>query len=337
MNAVEPSQLPQRFVPAFRQAEAATGMPFDYLVETPRSESSFDASADATTSSARGLFQFIEQTWLSVLSDNGEAMGLGDLSGEIRQRGDGRFVVPDAEAREAILALRDDPEVAAVMAGFLAQDNRGALEARLQRSVSEGELYIAHVMGPAGAAHLIETAEIDPDRRAAIEFPRAAEANPGLFYTRSGQARSVSELVERLSSGFGTTALAALAAPAGATPAASDLLAARGLYQPAASSEGFAMPMGYDSLYSGGAQRVESLFSELTDGAGTINLADVPVPSDATGAAAPAANPAAPDAAVPGTAATAPERAAEALFRQQGLGADLFAYARASALYFGEG
>ena len=50
---------------AIRQAAQATGTSFQYLLATAQVESGLNPQAGASTSSARGLFQFIEQTWLA--------------------------------------------------------------------------------------------------------------------------------------------------------------------------------------------------------------------------------------------------------------------------------
>ena len=52
-----------------------------------------------------------------------------------------------------ILALRNDPEIAARMAGELTRENADALQARLGRAPNAGELYAAHVMGAGGAGN----------------------------------------------------------------------------------------------------------------------------------------------------------------------------------------
>jgi hypothetical protein len=54
---------------AIRHASKVTGTNFQYLVATAQVESGFNPGAAAATSSARGLFQFIEQTWLATLKE----------------------------------------------------------------------------------------------------------------------------------------------------------------------------------------------------------------------------------------------------------------------------
>src|SRR3546814_9370713 len=61
---------------AVQSASARTGIDFDYLVDVARVESRFNPTAQAPTSSARGLYQFTRQTWLATLDRHGASHGL---------------------------------------------------------------------------------------------------------------------------------------------------------------------------------------------------------------------------------------------------------------------
>lgn len=182
---------------ALREASARVGEDFDYLLETASRESSLNPKAKAATSSATGLFQFTEQTWLGVVKKYGAGHGLGAAAADIKNK-DGRYEVPVAAERKAILALRTDPKAASLMAGEFTAENRRRLETDLERPVSEGELYAAHVMGAGGAAKLIAAAENNPAQRADKLFPEAAQANHGIFFEANGRARSVAQVVDFL-------------------------------------------------------------------------------------------------------------------------------------------
>src|SRR5919112_5344310 len=93
-------------VDAIRQGAEKTGVRFDYLLATAQKESALDPSAKARTSSASGLFQFIEQTWLGLVKSDGAKLGLGQYVSAIITRSDGTHVVNDPTARQAILNLR---------------------------------------------------------------------------------------------------------------------------------------------------------------------------------------------------------------------------------------
>ncbi|MFK7792190.1 MAG: hypothetical protein AB8B88_05905 [Devosiaceae bacterium] len=193
-----------RIEDAFTSASQATGLPFDYFMTTAMRESSLDVNAAATTSSARGPFQFIEQTWLGMMHEHGSSLGLSQEASSIERRSDGRFQVDDPAAREAVLAMRHDPQLSAVMSGLYLMENASDLQNALGRDVTVGEGYVAHVFGASGASRLISLAEQQPNRVAADVFPTAAAANRGLFYDRSGAPVSVSDLYDRLVGGFPT-------------------------------------------------------------------------------------------------------------------------------------
>jgi Transglycosylase SLT domain len=180
---------------AIRQASQATGTSFNYLLATAQVESGLNPQAGAATSSARGLFQFIETTWLATMKQAGSALGFGRYADAITTDGAGNYVVRDPTMRSEILKLRSDPTANAVMAGAFTQANASALSERLGRSPSEGELYIAHFLGAGGAARLIELAAANPNAKAADFFPNAAQANASIFYDRTtGAARSLAQV-----------------------------------------------------------------------------------------------------------------------------------------------
>ena len=54
-------------------------MDFSYLMAQASRESSFDPTAKASTSSASGLYQFVEQTWLGEFQQHGGDYGYGRL------------------------------------------------------------------------------------------------------------------------------------------------------------------------------------------------------------------------------------------------------------------
>ncbi|MBV6657012.1 MAG: lytic transglycosylase domain-containing protein [Devosiaceae bacterium] len=199
MSASSPND---RIESAFASASEATGLPFDYFMTTAMRESSLDTQAAAPTSSARGLFQFIEQTWLGMVHSYGDALGLDEEAAQIERRADGRYSVSDPDAREDVLDLRYDPDLSAMMSGLYLQENATALERALGREVTVGEGYVAHVFGPGNGARLIGLAEGQPNTVAAEIFPTQADANRGLFYTRGGDPVSVRDLYDRLVSGY---------------------------------------------------------------------------------------------------------------------------------------
>jgi hypothetical protein len=180
---------------AIRQASQATGTSFNYLLATAQIESGFNALAGAAASSAKGLFQFIQQTWLATMKQAGPALGYGHYAAAITKDASGHYEVNDPALRNQILKLRNDPTANAVMAGAFTKINAAILSERLGRAPTEGELYIAHFLGAGGAAQLINLAATNPNAKAADFFSNAARANSSIFYDRgTGAARSVAEV-----------------------------------------------------------------------------------------------------------------------------------------------
>jgi hypothetical protein len=179
---------------AIRRAAQATGANFEYLLSTAKVESNLNPNIKAATSSATGLFQFIEQTWLATLKAAGPALGYGEYAKSIVRTPGGGYTVPDESMRSAVLNLRRDPAANAAMAGVFAQQNTAELRERLGRTPTSGELYIAHFLGPAGAGKLISRAEASPGTSAADLFPSAAAANRSIFYDRQGRTRSAADV-----------------------------------------------------------------------------------------------------------------------------------------------
>lgn len=176
---------------ALKDASEATGAGFDVLYNIAKRESSFDPGAKAKTSSAAGLFQFIEQTWLGVVKDYGARHGLGDEAAAITRSADGKFAIGDPARRKEILDLRFDAGKAAALAGELAQANASALQQKLGRAVDRAEVYAAHFLGVAGAAKLLKAPS---SALAADLLPAAAKANKPVFYD-GGEKKTVGDVV----------------------------------------------------------------------------------------------------------------------------------------------
>jgi hypothetical protein len=217
---IDPSRA--RIAGAIKQAASTTGTSFEYLLATAKMESNFNPTASASTSSARGLFQFIDQTWLGTVKEAGAQLGYSNYADAISKSSSGSYSVRDPTARSAILKLRDDPAASSAMAGVLTQSNSFKLTGKIGRRPTNGELYMAHFMGIGGAAKLIANAEDNPRASGARLFPNAAAANRSIFYER-GRARTVSEvysvLTSRYASAANSPATRTAMASVGVTPA----------------------------------------------------------------------------------------------------------------------
>jgi len=184
-----------RVVTGIREAASATGVSFDYLLSQAARESGLDPQACNSRSSAAGLFQFTSQTWMDMVRRHGAKHGLDAEAAAIVRGPNGRLDVADKTMKAAILDLRKDPELSAMMAAEYARDNSKVLERKLGRPVTASDLHLAHLLGAGGAVRVIEGMASNPDNSAHSLLPEAARANPELFRDPgSREARSITSL-----------------------------------------------------------------------------------------------------------------------------------------------
>ncbi|MBI3506236.1 MAG: transglycosylase SLT domain-containing protein [Proteobacteria bacterium] len=192
-----PRGASREVVDAIRDASQRSGVDFKYMLAKAQTESSFDPRAKARTSSASGLYQFIESTWLKTVREHGAKYGLADAAAQIEEDFGGTPRVRDPVARRNILDMRFDPRTASAMAAEFAKTNHAQLESALGSGVNSTDLYLAHFMGAGGATRFLASYRTDPQRIAATQFPEAAAANRGVFYDpNSGRARTLGQVYD---------------------------------------------------------------------------------------------------------------------------------------------
>lgn len=181
-------KAPQGVKQAIETASRKTGVDFAYLLQQANAESSFNPSARAKTSSASGLFQFIESTWMNMVEKHGHKYGID----------------AESSSREDILELRNDPKTASVMAAEFASENERFLRAHYDGDIGPTELYFAHFLGAGGAAGFLNARAENPMQKAADIMPRAAAANRNVFYEpATGRARTMEEVYAFFDKKFG--------------------------------------------------------------------------------------------------------------------------------------
>jgi hypothetical protein len=183
-------------VSALKQAAATTGSDFHYLLGTAMRESSLKPLAQSATSSATGLFQFVDQTWLGLIKTHGAKYGLSTMADAISVDGTGHYRVASDDDRKAILELRKNPQISALMAGEYTKSSAQSMQETLGRAVCGGELYAAHFLGPDAACKLIRANERAPETSAASLMPAAAAANKTVFFHADGSAKSVRDVYD---------------------------------------------------------------------------------------------------------------------------------------------
>jgi len=145
-----------------------------------------DPATGQPTSSARGVAQFTNETWLGMMRDGVTATRFGiDVTGM---------------SEEQMLEMRGDPRISIMFAAALAEQRRDQVEETIGRSISEAELYMTHALGAAGAITLFNA---DPSAIAAEVMPSAASANRPIFYDDDGTPRTVREVYNEYAVGFG--------------------------------------------------------------------------------------------------------------------------------------
>ena len=194
---VTPIKVPQGLALVLNSAGDKSDVDFNYLVATAQRESSMNPAAKASSSSAVGLFQFLDSTWLQVMKQEGPRLGYQAYADAITVDQNDDYVIKDKSLRADVLKLRENPQVAADMAAAFTRSNGEYLQQKFGRMPSPGELYIAHFLGPQGAEKMFRAGLDDPDQVAAKLFPRQAKANPQIFYDH-GHARTIREVYKAL-------------------------------------------------------------------------------------------------------------------------------------------
>jgi predicted RNA-binding Zn-ribbon protein involved in translation (DUF1610 family) len=191
-----PIRIRRHLVDLIVRAGRVVGADPTLLMAVADKESSFSTTAQAKTSSATGLYQFIEQTWLGVIYEFGRKHGLHAEAGLISRNGK-QFVIADADERQRVLDLRREPYLSALLAAEMLKRDTLRLEKAMGRHLTGGEIYLIHFLGPDAAQTFIETMEETPAASAAALLPRPAQANRPIFYAEAGgetKTLSVSEV-----------------------------------------------------------------------------------------------------------------------------------------------
>jgi hypothetical protein len=184
----------ERVVSAARTAGADPAL----MMSIAEKESNFAPSAKASTSSASGLFQFIDTTWLRALRNFGGRYGYEDEAKAIVGEEDHPAIAP--KKRAEALSLRNDPYLAAAMAAEMLKHDGAKIADLLGRPLTAGETYLLHFLGPDDATRFMTKLDAEPQASAARLLPRPARANKPIFFERVSRGRmkerSLSEVHE---------------------------------------------------------------------------------------------------------------------------------------------
>jgi hypothetical protein len=203
--AVNPQQamvgghaLPPEVLQSIRSASATTGVDFKFLLAQASLESGFQSEARARRSSAAGLFQFTNQTWLEMMRDHGQKYGRGALASQITTQPNGKLGVADKATEKQILDLRKNVELSAHMAAELTKTNAAHLEKSLGRKPSAADLHLSLLLGATGAVRFLKARQSDAAVSAAALMPAAARQNPTIFYDSGHTPKTVAAVYQRI-------------------------------------------------------------------------------------------------------------------------------------------
>lgn len=185
--------LPPRVNNAINHSARMFGVSPAYLASTAQREYGMHLKGDNIdygkgnaegASSALGIMQFLDDTWLGVVRNNAflQATGL-NIAGMSEQE---------------LLDLRKDPDIAIMGGAFFTAQNARAARSVLGRPPNDAELYIMHFMGQGGGTRLFRLMQSNPDMSAAHLFPEQAKANPTIFHKKDGSDRTVREVYSTL-------------------------------------------------------------------------------------------------------------------------------------------
>lgn len=129
-------------------------------------ESGFRSTVKAGTSSATGLYQFIDGTWKTMIRKYGAKYGID----------------PNTPAT--------DPRANALMGAEFLKENANALKG-VKANLTDTDMYLAHFLGAGGAKKFLSA---DQNAIAAQVMPKEAAANKSIFYDQSGRPRTFAEV-----------------------------------------------------------------------------------------------------------------------------------------------
>lgn len=193
---------------AIRLGSLHTDVDFSFLMELAAVESSFNPTSRSRTSSAAGLYQFKEETWLEAVRDYGDKYGMASYAAQVEEavdsKGKAQPVIRDPDVHRHVLDLRHNPRIAALLAAEYVSKNMQRLLYSLDREPGRTELYLTHFLGATGAISFLKALHEDPDKIARDIFPGPASRNRGVFRSRDSKPRTLAEIYEIFSRKFNT-------------------------------------------------------------------------------------------------------------------------------------
>jgi hypothetical protein len=137
-------------VASIYKASLRTGVDFELLLLKAIMESDLGRLTVAEKSTARGVFQYIEPTWLTLIKRYGAELGYPHYAEAIYQpkhagvpmvSGDNQYL------KAEILALRHDPDISALVKAYQIHEETDIIRALKHGKVTAADHYITHMLG----------------------------------------------------------------------------------------------------------------------------------------------------------------------------------------------
>ena len=170
-----------------------TGVDFELLVITAMIESDLGRMTISSSSTARGIYQFIEPTWLVLIKRYGERIGYQSYADaiQINTKTKQPEVIGGMLLRQKILDLRYNKRVSALVKAYQITDEENVLRSfKNGQNISITDHYIAHMLGLSLARtfyklHANESVVILANLKSGL-FKEALRLNRSFFYDTTG-------------------------------------------------------------------------------------------------------------------------------------------------------
>jgi len=137
-SALEAEGYDPAIISAIYKASLRHGTDFETMIIKAKIESDIGKNVISANSSARGVFQYIDKTWLTLIERFGEQLGLKHYASGTK----------DKHLRAEILALRFDPDIAAQIKALQTKEETAIIRSyNGGKQVSTTDHYIAHMLG----------------------------------------------------------------------------------------------------------------------------------------------------------------------------------------------
>lgn len=180
----------ERLSASIYKASAKTGVDFELMVLKARMESDYGRATIAQHTSARGVFQYIEPTWLTLMRRYGDEIGYGHYAKAIKRAkypGLPYIEGNNPYLKAEILALRHDLDASAMLQAYQVREETDVIKSMKRGRVTATDHYIVHMLGVPLAKEFFKmrahAPQSSPARSRTPAMREAASLNRAFFYS----------------------------------------------------------------------------------------------------------------------------------------------------------